>query len=272
MISYHRVYANYQKINGDKHPVLHELSTRIDDGEFVAIMGRNGSGKSTMARLCNGLVLPSSGEICVNKLPISAAIRQNIPEIRRLVGMVFQNPDNQLVSTTVEREIAFGLENLGIPHLEMLRRVDAALHDFELAPVRKKSPAYLSGGEKQRLALAAVMAMQPAHLILDEPTAMLDFKHKKKLLDFVTSVNTERKATVILITQDPVEALFAHRLLVLHNGNIAFDGAPHDLFLDANKLTAFDFLAPIEFDAYHILKLEGNTSPALKNVLLDPIL
>ena len=155
---------------------------------------------------------------------------------------------------------------------EVAENVPQALALVDLDDKAWNFPDELSGGEKQRLALAAVMAMQPAHLILDEPTAMLDFKHKKKLLDFVTSVNTERKATVILITQDPVEALFAHRLLVLHNGNIAFDGAPHDLFLDANKLTAFDFLAPIEFDAYHILKLEGNTSPALKNVLLDPIL
>ena len=239
-------------------------------------MGRNGSGKTTLARLCNGLVLPSKGTVRVNHLEITPANHTHVREIRRSVGMVFQNPDNQIVSTTVEREIAFGLENLGIAHDEMHKRVDYVLATFDLEKYRHRPPGQISGGEKQRLALAAVMAMQPAHLILDEPMAMLDYGHKKKLMLLITELNNKESKqiapTIVFITQDPVEALFAQRLIILHEGAIILDGPPHDIFLRESELHEIGLVPPIEFSSFHLLQKHKDPVTSLQEILLEPIL
>ncbi|MFQ5628377.1 MAG: ATP-binding cassette domain-containing protein [bacterium] len=276
MIAFQNVSACYDQPNGETHQVLHSIDLTIEQGEFVAIMGRNGSGKTTLARLCNGLILPSEGKVCVNGLEIIPENNNHVQEIRRSVGMVFQNPDNQIVSTTVEREIAFGLENLGILQDEMHKRVDHALTAFDLEKYRHKPPGLLSGGEKQRLALAAVMAMQPLHLVLDEPLAMLDYAQKTKLLPLITDLNKKKSnqvaPTIIFITQDPVEALFAQRLIILHSGKIFLDGPPHEIFLREEILQEAGLIPPIDFSAYLLLKKHKNPVTSLQEILLEPIL
>ena len=276
MIVFNRVCASYQRADGSSQQVLHNIDLRIEQGEFVALMGRNGSGKTTLARLCNGLVLPAAGEVCINEYRLAADAYHSIQAVRRLVGMVFQNPENQIVSTTVEREIAFGLENLGLPHAEMHHRVDWALQLFDLEKYRTKPPSHLSGGEKQRLALAAVLAMQPAHLILDEPTAMLDEQHKRQLLNSISRLTRkggrEPKQTILLITQDPVEALFADRLIVLHAGKVVQDGTPRDIFLQEEKMAEIGLAVPIEFSVFHLLKKYRRKNIAIESLQLAPIL
>jgi energy-coupling factor transport system ATP-binding protein len=276
MITFQNVSARYSQPNGEWQTVLHAINLTVEQGEFVAIIGRNGSGKTTLARLCNGLVLPSEGTVRVGGLEISADHHSHIREIRRIVGMVFQNPENQIVSTTVEREIAFGLENLAVSRDEMHERVNDALAAFDLEKYRHRPPASLSGGEKQRLALAAVMAMQPAYLILDEPTAMLDYEHKKKFLAYVNQLSTFRSnghaQTVILITQDPVEALFARRLIVLHAGGICLDGRPHDIFLQEDTLRAIGLAPPLEFSVFNRLKKCNGSVSSIGDLLLEPLI
>lgn len=275
MISFENVSASYSQPNGEAQIVLHAINLTIESGEFVAIIGRNGSGKTTLARLCNGLVLPSEGTVRVNGLEVSADNHSHIREIRRKVGMVFQNPENQIVSTTVEREIAFGLENMAVSREEMLERVNDALAAFDLEKYRHRPPASLSGGEKQRLALAAVMAMRPAHLILDEPTAMLDYEHKKKFLSHVNQVSSsqsnEYTQIVILITQDPVEALFARRLIILHEGEIYLDGRPRDIFLQEDKLQTIGLAPPLEFSVFNCIKQHNGSITSIEDLLLDPL-
>ncbi|RMD98859.1 MAG: ATP-binding cassette domain-containing protein [Calditrichaeota bacterium] len=254
---------------------LKNIQLTIETGEFVAIMGLNGSGKTTLARLCNGLVMPSAGRVVVDGHTISPQDASAVPEIRRRVGMVFQNPENQIVSTTVEREIAFGLENLGIDHEEMHRRVEKALKNFELLAYRDRPPHRLSGGEKQRLALAAIMAMQPAHLILDEPTSLLDFKNQRQLMETILALHRNPQTpphTVIHITQFPAEALYAGRLIVLHQGQVALDGPPMEIFLQEKRLQQLGLRPPVEFSAYLRLLQKKYPLKSIQDLLLRPIL
>lgn len=261
--------------------VLDDLSVSIADGEFVAIMGANGAGKTSFARCLNGLLLPTAGEIRIDGL--SALDDQHLPAIRRSLGMVFQNPDNQIVSATVERDIAFGLENLGLPREEMVRRVDAMLSLFHLEKYRNHPPHLLSGGEKQRLAIAGVVAMQPRHLIFDEPTSLLDYPSRVELLNLAVHLNrgektfTSEPLTILFITQFPEEALFARRLLVFDHGRIMFDGPPTTIFQQVEALHAIGLRPPVEFPVWQKLQemqaQTGNiTFSSIEDLILKPIL
>lgn len=269
MIEVQDICYEYRAADNTAVCALDRVSLQICEGEYVAIMGRNSSGKTTLARLLNALLRPQSGSIVIDQL--STTDDQNIIPIRQKVGMVFQNPDNQIVATTVEREIAFGLENLGVPPAEMQRIVDVMLERFELSEYRKYPPALLSGGEKQRLALAAIMAMAPKYLILDEPTSMLDPRSRRELLDFLLEMKAgnrqkrpEDQMAIILITQFPEEALEAERLLILDHGQLLFDAAPAMVFQQVEQLQALGLEVPVEFELLPLLVKLGFNADILQ--------
>jgi energy-coupling factor transporter ATP-binding protein EcfA2 len=221
----------YPRNQDSKSRVLNGVDLTIQEGESIAVMGANGSGKTTLARCLNALLLPTVGDVWVDEMNTKDVSAHQ--EIRRRVGMVFQNPENQIVSTTVEREIAFGLENLGVPHAEMHKIVDEMLAQFRLTEYRRHPPHLLSGGEMQRLALAAVLAMSPKYLIFDEPTSLLDPESRKHLLSLISKCHADNPPdlssegiSTLFITQYPEEALFCDRLLILSQGRIAFDDKP----------------------------------------------
>ena len=245
MIRVDNISFAYEAAERPAPSTLSNVSVDIQAGESIAIMGHNGSGKTTFARCLNGLLVPTAGKIVVDGL--NAADEKNIPDIRRLVGMVFQNPDNQIVSTTVEREIAFGLENLGVPYDEMHAIVDQALNTFNLRRYRQHSPHYLSGGEKQRLALAAVMAMRPQYLVLDEPTSLLDPQGRREILSIVRELHTDEKSKIctLLITQFPEEALHVDRLIVFARGKIVMDADPLTVFDNVDELSKIGLEPPL---------------------------
>jgi len=254
---------------------LDNISLTIHDGEFMGIMGANGSGKTTLARCLNGLRLPTAGDVWVDELNTKEPA--NLTQIRRRVGMVFQNPENQIVSTTVEREIAFGLENLGVPHDEMHRIVNEMLAQFDLEKYRQHPPHLLSGGEMQRLALAAVMAMSPKYLVLDEPTSLLDPPTRKmvlKLINGIHSKNRERaeRIATILITQFPEEALGCDRLLILQRGRIVFDDRPAAIFQHVDELKSLGVEVPAEYEIDHFLKRLSDGKFSLNPADFLPIL
>jgi len=257
MIHIDNISLSYPGENGSIRQVLQGLSLNIVEGESVAIMGPNGSGKTTLALCLNGLLTPAAGAVTIDGLTTGDA--KNLGTIRRQVGMVFQNPDNQIVSAAVEREIAFGLENIGIPYEEMHAIVDEMLDKFDLGEYRHRSPHYLSGGEKQKLALAAVLAMRPKYLVLDEPTSLLDPQSRNEILDIIHQMHQERNGslqpalTTILITQFPEEALVADRLVVLNNRGIAMDDTPHDVFVRTNELQAIGLEPPIRYRVQALL-------------------
>ncbi len=252
------------------HRALDGIQLEIREGEYISVMGRNSSGKTTLARCLNALLIPASGEILVDEL--SPLIPEHISLIRRKVGMVFQNPENQIVSTTVEREIAFGLENLGVPSDVMHRVVDGTLERFHLTPYRKHPPHLLSGGEKQRLALAAVMAMNPKYLIFDEPTSMLDPAGRNELLRLLREIRADNlnkkiadQVTIILITQFPEEALETDRLIIIDQGRIVHDDSPRVVFQFVTEMKAIGLEVPIEFEVGKILAEKGYSTEFLKD-------
>ncbi len=256
--------------DGEIENALDQVNLEIRDGEYVAIMGRNSSGKTTLARCLNALIIPDEGEISVDQ--ITPDDYDAINAIRRKIGMVFQNPENQIVSTTVEREIAFGLENLGVPPEIMHQVVDGTLARFNLEKYRKHPPHLLSGGEKQRLALAAVMAMNPKYLVLDEPTAMLDPKSRSELLTLLKEIKEDNRRkkiadqiTIILITQFAEETLDADRLIVLNSGKIAYDDAPDIVFQNVEHLKEIGLEVPVEFEVGLMLVEMGYSIDPLKN-------
>jgi len=222
--------------------VLNNINLQIKNGETISIMGANGSGKTTLSRCLNGLLWPTEGTVYVDGLNTKNT-EENL-KIRALVGMVFQNPDNQIVSTTVEREIAFGLENLGVPTPQMQQRVDEILRQFDLEKYRRQSPHYLSGGEKQLLALAAIFAMAPRYIIFDEPTSLLDPYSREKILDAIFGLQLEEGITPILITQFPEETLRTQRLIILDSGKIVLDGKPTEVFENAEYLDRIGIAVP----------------------------
>jgi len=242
----------FEYINPEHAPtrVLDGITLTVKEGESLGLMGANGSGKTTLARCLNGLLLPTAGEVLVEGL--TTCEPDNLPDIRRLVGMVFQNPENQIVSTTVEREIAFGLENLGVPYDEMHQRVDEMLAQFDLERYRRHPPHLLSGGEMQRLALASVVAMSPQYLIFDEPTSLLDLPTRKMVLQLISDLQSRRVAT-LLITQFPEETLTCERLLILHRGRILYDDRPSAIFKHVPELRALGVDVPVEFEVNHYL-------------------
>ncbi len=215
-------------------PVLKNLSLEIEEGKYIAIIGHNGSGKSTLAKLLNGLLLPSEGDVVVEGL--SVLQNKNLFEIRKRVGVVFQNPDNQLIASFVDDEVAFGLENIGLKREEMGDRIDFALSAVGMLDFKKSTPSRLSGGQKQRIAIAGVLALMPKVLVLDESTAMLDPRGRKEVLDVVKRLNKEQNITVITITHYMEEAVFADEIVVLDKGEIALKGKPSQVFSQKEKI------------------------------------
>ena len=222
-------------------PVIRNVSLRIDEGEFVAVVGHNGSGKSTLAKLMNAILVPNSGSVSVFGLNTSDESRLN--EIRRSAGMVFQNPDNQIVATSVEEDTAFAPENLGVAPDEIRRRVDEALAQVDMLPYAQHQPHKLSGGQKQRVAIAGIIAMQPRCIILDEPTAMLDPKGRREVLATVQKLNSEG-ITVVLVTHYMDEAAQAKRVLVMNYGQIVRDATPREVFSDYEAIKSWGLDLP----------------------------
>ncbi len=236
-------------------PALSDVSLEIKDGEFVCIVGHNGSGKSTLAKLFNGLLLPSSGTVEVNGM--DTADDEKTLDIRRLVGMVFQNPDNQIVTTVVREDVAFGPENLGIPTDEMIIRVDEALKAVGMESYAESAPHMLSGGQKQRIAIAGMLAMEPEILVLDEATAMLDPMGRADIIRIVRDLNREKHITVIMITQYMEEAVGVDRVIVINNGSIEMDGTPAEIFSHGDELRAIGLDVPPAVELRELLKSRG---------------
>lgn len=214
----------------------------IEQGEFVAIIGHNGSGKSTLAKMINGLFLPTQGRVTVAGYDTADA--GHIWTVRQKAGMVFQNPDNQLVSSIVEEDVAFGPENLGVPSREIRRRVDEALALVNMSAYARSAPHLLSGGQKQRIAIAGILAMQPEILVMDEPTAMLDPIGRQEVMQAVVRLNQEQGITVVLITHFMEEAARAGRIVVMDDGQIVMQGTPDEVFLQAERLRRLGLDAP----------------------------
>lgn len=221
---------------------LKDITLTVRQGEFIGILGMNGSGKSTLARLLNGLEKPTDGKIYVNGMELEKP--ENLMKIRQLVGMIFQNPDDQLVCPVVEEEIAFGPENLGLSASEVKSRVTRALHIMNLENLRLHAPHLLSGGQKQKVALASVLAMLPEFLILDEPTSMLDPMSSHELLEYLRKINSQNGITVVLISHNPEDLLYADRLIVLDQGSIYLQGNPREVYANVSKLEAIGLKPP----------------------------
>ena len=228
---------------GNEIKALDNINLQIDKGEFVAIIGTNGSGKSTLAKHLNALMLPTSGQCLINGL--DTADPANTWDIRRQVGMVFQNPDNQIVAAVVEEDVAFGPENLGIDPEEIAERVEAALAAVNMLPFRHHGPHRLSGGQKQRIAIAGALAMLPDCLVLDEPTAMLDPQGRQEVLATVVRLNRERRMTIVYITHFMEEAVVADRVVVMQAGKIIMSGTPTEIFSMVAELKAIGLEVPV---------------------------
>lgn len=218
------------------------IDLSVEEGEFVAVLGHNGSGKSTLARLADGLLSPTSGRITV--LDMDAGESKNIFDIRKNVGIVFQNPDNQTVASIVEDDIAFGPENIGVPREEIGKRITFALDAVGMSEFRHATPARLSGGQKQRIAIAGVLALKPKNLILDEATAMLDPKGRREVTDVVLKLNKEEHITVLLITHFPEEAMLADRAVVMNRGEIVMQGKPSEILCREEELETYNLARP----------------------------
>ena len=229
---------SYDKVN----KAVKGVSFEVNKGEYIVIIGHNGSGKSTLAKLLNGLLVPDGGEITV--AGFSAKDKKSLFEVRKRVGVVFQNPDNQLVASIVEDDIAFGPENLGIERKEIGERIDFALKAVGMEEFRKVSPARLSGGQKQRIAIAGILALKPEILVLDESTAMLDPQGRKEVLEVVEKLNKEEKVTVIAITHYMEEAVKADRILVINHGELVMSGTPKEIFSREEELTKIGLELP----------------------------
>lgn len=240
---------------GSEKAALSNVSLSIQKGEVAAIVGHNGSGKSTLCKLFNALLLPSEGAVTVAGM--DTRTEQNMLEIRRRVGMLFQNPDNQLVTTIVEEDVGFGPENLGIPPAQIRQRVDAALKEVEMSAYADKASHALSGGQKQRVAIAGLLAMQPEVLVLDEATAMLDPRGREEVLSTVRKLNRERGMTVVIITQFMEEALGADRVFVLSQGRLVMEGTPKEVFNERQLLEASRLDAPAFIKLRDELTLAG---------------
>ena len=246
LIEFNNVSFSYetQDDNGNiiTNKVLNDFNLKIEQGSFVAILGHNGSGKSTVAKLTNGILTADEGEIIVDG--IKAENDESIYSIRRKVGMVFQNPDNQIVSSIVEEDVAFGVENLGIEPSECRKRVDEALKTVNMYDYRLRTPSKLSGGQKQRVAVAGIIAMKPKCIVLDEPTAMLDPSGRKEVLDTIIKLNKQENITILLITHYMDEAVLADRVVVMDNGVIKLDGTPREVFSNPEKMDELSLEVP----------------------------
>lgn len=240
-------------------PIFEGLNLEIEQGSFVAVLGSNGSGKSTLAKHFNAILLPCGGSVRVYDMDTKE--EDKLIPIRRRVGMVFQNPDNQIVANVVEEDVAFAPENLGIASPAIRQRVDRALQDVDMYEYRKHAPHLLSGGQKQRIAIAGVIAMEPKCVVLDEPTAMLDPRGRREVMDTVKRLNREKKITVILITHHMDEAAQADRVVVIHKGKIRSDGTPKKVFSNVKLLHELGLAAPETVELCHALNKEGMHLP-----------
>ena len=237
----HLAYS-YPDEQANEHVVFQDLSLDIEQGSFVAVLGHNGCGKSTLAKHLNAILLPEGGTVTVYGLDTKQ--EENLLAIRQQVGMVFQNPDNQIVSNVVEEDVAFAPENLGVPSEEIRRRVDEALEAVGMAAYKKHAPHLLSGGQKQRVAIAGVLAMRPKTIVLDEPTAMLDPQGRQEVVSIVEKLSREQNITAILITHHMDEAICADRVIAMDDGKIIADGAPKDVFTKIDLLQSVGLTAP----------------------------
>ena len=239
--------------------VFKDLNLQIEEGSFVAILGGNGCGKSTLAKHFNSILLPEGGKVYVCGMDTSD--ENWIMSVRRSVGMVFQNPDNQIVANVVEEDVAFGPENLGVASPMIRKRVDEALKQVDMYAYREHAPHLLSGGQKQRVAIAGVIAMEPKCIVLDEPTAMLDPKGRREVMDTVLRLNQEKKITVVLITHHMDEAARAQRVVVLHKGEVRLDGTPKQVFSQVETLHKMGLAAPDMVELCSLLNQEGFQLP-----------
>lgn len=249
------VSHTFETEEGKTFDALKDVTAQIKKGEFTAIIGTNGSGKSTLARHLNALLLPTEGELIVEGMRTSDAGR--VWDIRQKVGMVFQNPDNQLVAAVVEEDVAFGPENLGVPPEEIRERVDLALEKVGMTSYRKQAPSMLSGGQKQRVAIAGVLAMKPDCIVLDEPTAMLDPKGRKEVMDTIHELNKKEGITIVLITHFMEEAVTADHILVIDKGVFKMEGTPREIFSQADKVTEIGLDVPVPADLARRLRKKG---------------
>lgn len=259
IISVNNLEFHYTDEQKREIPVLKHLNLEIAEGEFVAVLGHNGSGKSTLAKHFNALLLPTGGRVTVCGLDTAA--EENKLPIRQQVGMVFQNPDNQLVATIVEEDVAFGPENLGVPPRQIRERVDSALKAVGMYDYRKHAPHKLSGGQKQRVAIAGIIAMQPKCIVLDEPTAMLDPRGRKEVMQTVRRLNGELGITVVFITHFMDEAAAADRVIVINDGELCLDGTPKEVFRQVDYLRKIRLDVPQTTELVYRLRKDGFSLP-----------
>ncbi len=252
MIRCENVSFSYEtETNDEKAVAVRNVNFTVEKGSFVAVLGRNGSGKSTLAKLLNGILIPTEGKVTVDGLDVSA--EENLIPVRRKIGMVFQNPDNQLVSNIVEEDVAFGPENLGVDPAEIRRRVDRALETVGMTEYRRHAPHRLSGGQKQRVAIAGILAMEPEITVFDESTAMLDPQGRADIMDTILRLNREKGITVILITHFMNEAVLAARVAVMDGGEIVREGTPREIFSQVAFLNGIGLDVPQVTELIHLL-------------------
>ena len=251
---------SYENPDEAPHIVLEGVDLSIEKGSFVALLGANGSGKSTLAKQCNAILLPTGGKLLVDGM--DTADPDRLFDVRRTVGLVLQNPDNQLVSSIVEEDVAFGPENLGLPPQEIRRRVEDSLRAVGMYGYKDSAPHKLSGGQKQRVAIAGILAMQPDCLVLDEPTAMLDPQGRREVLQTVHALNRDRGMTVVIITHYMEEAAGADRVLVMDGGKICMDGTPREIFSQVDKLRECRLDVPQPTELCYRLRQKGVNLPA----------
>ncbi len=254
-------YVRYDDEKDTKEVIeaLKGVDITVKKGEFVSILGHNGSGKSTFAKLVNGLNMLTGGTLYVKDL--DASKEENIWDIRKSVGMVFQNPDNQIIATVVEEDVAFGPENIGMDPKDIVRNVDIALKAVSMEEFRKAAPAYLSGGQKQRVAIAGILAMKPECIILDEPTAMLDPLGRKEVMDTITRLNREEGITIVLITHYMEEAALSDRIIIINDGEIAGEGSPRDVFKNVEKMKGLHLDVPQITELSYLINKENENFP-----------
>ncbi len=255
---------SYENFEGERTiPALSDVNLTIQKGEYIAVVGHNGSGKSTLAKLLNLILLPTEGTITVDGVCISqeSIDEDTVFDIRHKIGMVFQNPDNQLVTTMVEEDIAFGPENLGLPREEIRRRVDGALRTVGMTGFERRSPHRLSGGQKQRVAIAGVIAMEPECIVFDESTAMLDPVGRHEVIATMEELNRKRGMTVLHITHYMEEAARADRMIVINDGSVLMDGVPGEIFSRAEELRAVGLGIPQGAELLYALREEGYPLP-----------
>ena len=239
--------------------VFEDMNLKVEEGTFVAILGTNGCGKSTLAKHFNSILLPTGGKVMVSGIDTSN--EERIMQVRRNVGMVFQNPDNQIVANVVEEDVAFGPENLGIASPEIRHRVNKALKQVGMYEYREHAPHLLSGGQKQRVAIAGIIAMQPKCIVLDEPTAMLDPRGRREVIETVGRLNREKGITVVLITHHMNEAEEADRVIVMDGGKVAMDGTPRQVFARVDELRTMGLTVPDTVDLLSRLRESGVDVP-----------